>query len=253
MPTEDEYRQLYEISYFSAASDESAPPWLLDYAAVPYEEALTAARINAYLARLGRLASAFPDRGTLLDVGMATGEFAAMAVADGWRVCGLEVSAEACSMADGRGIEVHCGDVLTAALADRKFDVVHLNHVFEHFTNPRAALERLVSFMRPGSLLIVEVPNQFDSWTRRLVNRVRLATGSKVGRSVLSIHHPFFYTKKTIEKMLNSHARLEIVWCRTYFPERWAGPAYRQVLRLIDLLGDLVGRHGENVEVAARL
>lgn len=253
MPTDDEYRQLYDMSYFAAAGASSAPRWLGDYAAVPYGEALTEARINSYRARLRRLAGVFPDRGTLLDVGMATGEFAAMALADGWRVSGLDISAEACRLASQRGVEAHCGNLLTASLKSRLFDVVHLNHVFEHFTDPRAALAKLAEFLTPKSLLVLEVPSQFDSWTRRLVNSIRVLSKRQTQRSVLSIHHPYFYSRGSITSLLSDCHGMEIVWCRTYFPERWSGPAYRQVLRLIDFLADRAGHYGENIEIAARL
>lgn len=253
MPTDEEYRLLYELNYFSGADVGDAPGWLRDYPAVAYEEALTPVRLEAYRARLRRLQKVFPSRGTLLDVGMATGEFAAMAAADGWRVCGLDVSAEACRRAAEWGIEAHCGDLGAGGLQGRHFDVVHLHHVFEHFTDPRAALARLASFLDRDSLLVMEVPSQFDSWTRRLVNGVRLATGRTTPRSVLSIHHPYFYSGETITALVRTQQELALVWLRTYFPERWSGPAYRQVLRLIDFVADRLGHHGENIEIAVRI
>jgi|GEM_PF-1340256 len=251
MPTDDEYRQLYEVNYFAMPPDAATPSWIREYASVAYEEALTQARISAYSARLRRLAAAFPRRGALLDVGMATGEFASMALGDGWRVSGLEVSAEACKIARARGIDAHCASLLETRL-ERKFDVVHLHHVFEHFTNPRAALAKLKSFLEPQSLLVLEVPNQFESWTRRLVNAIRDISGTGLRRSVLSVHHPIFYSQTSMASLLGSQG-FEVVWRRTYFPERWSGPAYRQVLRAIDFVADRFGGNGESVEIAARI
>lgn len=251
MPTDDEYGLLYETSYFGGHRDAPVPSWIKEYASITYEEALTEARLEAYRARLRRLAAAFPHRGTLLDVGMATGEFAAMARADGWNVTGLEVSEEACKAARERGIEAHCTSLHECRL-DRRFDVVHLHHVFEHFTDPRAALDRLKSLMSPNALLILEVPNQFESWTRRLVNAIRWITGSEVQRSVLSIHHPVFYSQASIANLLTGTG-FEMAWRRTYFPERWTGPVYRQVLRAIDYVADRLGGKGENIEIAAKL
>lgn len=253
MPTDEEYRLLYEVSYFGANRSADLPSWLSEYPAVPYEDALSEARIKSYRSRLERLAALFPNRGTLLDVGMATGEFAVMAREDGWKVCGLDISEEACRLATRRNIEAHCGHISTTALTDRRFDVVHLNHVFEHFTDPKFALSKLLAFLDPQSVLVLEVPNQFDSWTRRLVNAIRLASPKKIERSVLSIHHPFFYNFNTISAMLSTGNKTQIAWCRTYFPERWSGPRYRQVLRMLDFIADKIGRRGENIEIAARL
>jgi hypothetical protein len=106
--------------------------------------------------------------------------------------------------------------------------------------------------MKQDSLLILEVPSQFDSWTRHAVNALRRAMGSVVPRSVVSVHHPVFYSVETINRAVRG-AGFDIAWCRSYFPERWSGPAYRQLLRLMDLIADRVGHHGENIEIAARL
>jgi SAM-dependent methyltransferase len=250
MPTDEEYRLLYEGGYFGVPFDSETPTWISEYPPVEYEEALTEARISAYAARLRRLAAIYPRRGAMLDVGMATGEFASMAIADGWRVAGLELSAEACRTARDRGIDAHCGGLLDCRL-ERRFDVVHLHHVFEHFTQPLAALGKLKSLLSDGALLVLEVPNQFESWTRRLVNAIRRVTSTDAPRTVLSIHHPYFYTQSSLSKLLISHG-FDVVWLQTYFPERWAGPAYRHLLQAIDYLADRVGSYGENVEIAAR-
>jgi SAM-dependent methyltransferase len=54
--------------------------------------------------------------------------------------------------------QVHNADLFT--LADgRRYDLVLLVHVIEHFRSPRAALERIHGLLRPGGRLYVECPN----------------------------------------------------------------------------------------------
>lgn len=253
MPTADEYCQLYEAHYFGGIDIATLPAWMRDYAPQPYQETVGGAREAAFRARLQRIAANFPQRGSLLDVGLATGEFAALAAQDGWRVSGLDISEQACRAASRHGIEVFCGDLLALDFAGRTFDVIHLSHVFEHFIEPRQALEKLRSLMHEGSLLVIEVPNQFDSWLRIVVNNLRRFAG-KPGmlRSIWSIHHPYFYNAGNLQRLLRA-ADFDIVWLRTAFPERWRANPLRRAMGLVEWLSDKVARRGENIEIAVRL
>src|SRR5262245_6283793 len=111
--------------------------------------------------RLAALESSLGHRqGRLLEVGCGSGSFLAAAQANGWTVFGIDVSRwVAARMEERYGIHVEVGDIETAALPPQSVDVVHLSHVLEHVTDPRRAVERLCSILRPGGLLVVEVPN----------------------------------------------------------------------------------------------
>lgn len=253
MPTADEYRQLYEAHYFGAVDVDTLPAWMRDYAPQPYQETVGGAREAAFRARLQRIDARFPRRGSLLDVGLATGEFAALAVQDGWHVAGLDISEQACVEAGRRGIEVFCADLLDADFAERRFDVIHLSHVFEHFIEPWQALGKLRSLMHDGSLLVIEVPNQFDSWLRIIANNLRRLAGRPgMPRSIWSIHHPYFYNAANLRRLLLA-ADLEVVWLRTTFPERWQANPLRRAMGLVEWLSDRIARRGENIEIAVRL
>ena len=252
MPTADEYRLLYDAHYFGGADFATLPAWMRDYAPQPYQETVGGAREAAFRARLQRIGERFPRRGSLLDVGLATGEFAALAAQDGWRVSGLDISEQACREASRHGIEVFCGDLLALDFAGRTFDVIHLSHVFEHFIEPRQALDKLRSLMHDGSLLVIEVPNQFDSWWRVIANNLRRFLG-KPGmlRSIWSIHHPYFYNTTNLQRLIST-ANFETVWLRTAFPERWQANPLRRLMGIVDALSDRIARCGENIEIAVR-
>ncbi len=95
----------------------------------------------------------------VLDVGCATGLFLAQMAVDGHRrLAGIEPSAEACAAARRRGLDVVTGDATTDVGIDR-FDVVTLLAVLEHLRDPAPIVERIAAAMRPGSLLVVEVPD----------------------------------------------------------------------------------------------
>ena len=99
------------------------------------------------------------EPGRLLDVGSGKGRFLAAARDAGWDVLGIEFSEGAAASSRARfDVEVVAGDFGTTALAG-PFDVITMWHTLEHLPDPRAAVERAVSLLRPGGYLIVSVPN----------------------------------------------------------------------------------------------
>jgi SAM-dependent methyltransferase len=54
---------------------------------------------------------------------------------------------------------VHAGDLLTAPFTPGEFDCVTAFHVLEHVPDPIGAVRRMLGWLAPGGLLIVEVPN----------------------------------------------------------------------------------------------
>jgi SAM-dependent methyltransferase len=53
-------------------------------------------------------------------------------------------------------IELVCGDVLDIEFPERSFDLVHTRLVLMHIPERRRALQRIVSWLRPGGWLVVE-------------------------------------------------------------------------------------------------
>jgi SAM-dependent methyltransferase len=97
--------------------------------------------------------------GRLLDVGCANGRFLNQMKIVGWRVAGIEIDPMAASKAKTVTPDVFVGDPLDAPFSPGAFDVVTSFHVVEHLTRPVAALARMIDWLAPNGLLIVEVPN----------------------------------------------------------------------------------------------
>jgi 2-polyprenyl-3-methyl-5-hydroxy-6-metoxy-1,4-benzoquinol methylase len=109
----------------------------------------------------------FPYRqgGRLLDVGCGGGVFLERMRGFGWNVCGLELAADVARRVEQRtGITIHTGTLPHADLAPQSFDAVTMWHVLEHVPNPRDVLKSAAELLRPGGLLVIEVPN-IESWT----------------------------------------------------------------------------------------
>ena len=120
---------------------------------------LTRLRARRMLRRLRWSCPPWIGSGRYLDVGCGSGAALAVAKALGWRIAGIEMDAAAAAIARRFTDEVHVGDVLTAPFARARFDVVTAFHVLEHVPDPVAVARRMLDWLAPGGLLIVEVPN----------------------------------------------------------------------------------------------
>ncbi len=101
--------------------------------------------------------------GRVLDIGCSGGFFLAHAVRQGWEALGIEPSEQAAAHARGLGIEVvdrFLDDLDWPALGT--FDAVHLKLVLEHLPDPAAVLRAARACLRPGGILCVQVPNDFN-------------------------------------------------------------------------------------------
>jgi 2-polyprenyl-3-methyl-5-hydroxy-6-metoxy-1,4-benzoquinol methylase len=105
-------------------------------------------------------------RGRALDVGSGKGLLLADLRDSGWQVTGTELSEESSRQAISLGLDVRTTTVAEANLPPSHFDLITLFHVLEHLRDPRHELETLKRLLRPGGLLVVEVPN-ISSWYAR--------------------------------------------------------------------------------------
>jgi SAM-dependent methyltransferase len=141
--------------------DAKLPPLLrLVSAAIRRRQGAKARRSEPLRALAGRP----PGRG--VDVGAGRGDLAAMLVARGWRMTGVEPSEAACAAAAERGVDARPGTLQTVALEPGAYDFAVFQHSLEHVEDPVADLRVVRQALRPGGLVLVSVPN-FGSWQAR--------------------------------------------------------------------------------------
>jgi SAM-dependent methyltransferase len=111
--------------------------------------------------------------GRILDIGCASGRFLSECAEAGWEAVGLEpsqiLSVEAQELLRGRA-QILPITLQEADLAESSFDAVTMWDVLEHVPHPREFLRKAVSLLKPGGLLLINVPN-LDSLPARFMRR----------------------------------------------------------------------------------
>jgi 2-polyprenyl-3-methyl-5-hydroxy-6-metoxy-1,4-benzoquinol methylase len=169
-----------------------------------YTEWLTTqskSRLRMWERRLNKL-ERFEKRGSLLDVGCATGAFLELAKKRGWKVSGTELSPYAARYAENiLGIPIFCGDLPDSPYPGGSFDVVTMWHVLEHVTDPANYLRKTYDLLKPNGLLVIAVPNVDDHIMRiayQIVKGKRRMLFSKDEREV----HLFHFSARTLKAYL---------------------------------------------------
>lgn len=157
--------------------------------------------------RLAQAVQRAPAR--LLDLGCATGFFAASARASGYDVTGVDASAWSIERARRRCPEaVFQVSSIEALDFDAPFDIVTLWDVLEHVHAPRETLSRVARWLKPGGSLLMSMPNA-DSLSAR-------ALGSHW--VLLLREHLWYFSPRTIAQLLQQCGfelvRTEVKWVR---------------------------------------
>lgn len=149
LPTSEELRRFHEVDYRESYKGVRTPKARNVY---------RSARLAKH--RLGQLRRWLPASARILDVGSGSGEWLNVLQQAGHRVSGVEADPFYGEFARRQyGVEVETAGILDLTLPENSLDVITMFHVLEHLPNPVAVLQRLHGWLRPGGLLIVEVPN----------------------------------------------------------------------------------------------
>jgi SAM-dependent methyltransferase len=143
------------------------------------------------------LARHVPERGRFFELGSAYGYCLDAAVEAGFDAIGLEICGDAVAACKSRGLNAHAG-VLTRSFVDTHapFDTVAMLDVIEHLTDPAETFALLSDAVLPGGVIVIST-GDWQSWLARILgSRWRLMTPPQ---------HLYFYSPKTITKLLDRH------------------------------------------------
>jgi len=105
-----------------------------------------------------------PSGARVLDAGAGGGRLVAELARRGHEAYGIEPSARSRERALGAGLDVRAETLHQHEASG--LDAVILWHVLEHLDDPRAAVERVRGWLRPGGLLLLGVPNPASAQAR---------------------------------------------------------------------------------------
>jgi 2-polyprenyl-3-methyl-5-hydroxy-6-metoxy-1,4-benzoquinol methylase len=88
---------------------------------------------------------------------------------------------------------------LASGAFDVSFDLVCISHVLEHLTDPYQAMDMFAAVLKPGGLLLVDIPNEV-----RLLERGIQAKG-----------HLSYFTKDSFAQFVDVHGAFDLVEIRT--------------------------------------
>jgi 2-polyprenyl-3-methyl-5-hydroxy-6-metoxy-1,4-benzoquinol methylase len=135
----------------------------------------------------------FCPRGQLLDLGCYCGLLLDLARARGWDATGVEPEETARRYAaEHLGLNVFSGTLDQAAFPLDSFDVIVSLQVFEHLLDPRENLDQITRVLKPGGLLVIEVPG-IDNLGFRLLGR---------WHRHFARHHLLFFSTQTLTHLL---------------------------------------------------
>lgn len=137
----------------------------------------------------------------LLDFGCGGGFLLRAARDDKWEAVGYDVGRRARSSCDAQGLHVTAdlGD-----LASSSFDVVFLNHVFEHISEPQSVLSECRRVLRKDGKLFIVVPNL--AGLRARLSAPLLSKHFNVDERHRAFPiHLFYFAPDTLSRTLEKH------------------------------------------------
>jgi 2-polyprenyl-3-methyl-5-hydroxy-6-metoxy-1,4-benzoquinol methylase len=174
--------------------------------------------------------------GTVLDVGCATGQFLEVARKKGWQAVGIDVSEWVCNYLINKGFtDIHNCTLEEAGFPNEMFDAVNMNHVLEHIPLPLKFFVEVHRILKPGGLIMIEVPNEFYfPYNYSLIN---MLMPSHLPPRKSPASHLSLFTRNTLFKVLKSSG-FTVVTVRTEgFANKYrtSTPTFKQKTLIIKL------------------
>ncbi len=144
-----------------------------DYHAWHYQGSPIADALKRRYSRgLGRrIRACIGSRGAILDIGCADGSFlAALEAIGSWELHGIDINPEVIQSPRSPRLHLRAGQLAPDTYAPRSFDAIVATHLIEHVADPLELLRTCVRLLRPGGVMMGELPN-LDSWDARVFGR----------------------------------------------------------------------------------
>ena len=142
------------------------------------------------------------DKPTLIDFGCGEGFTLSWFSQNGWDVKGIDFSDYGCRKHNPEMLRFfEAGDIYSKLEEiigkQSKFDCIWLDNVLEHVRDPKSLMEQLIQIAHLGSVLVIEVPNDFS------VLQQKLLVEGKIDRAfwIAEPDHISYFNKKGLEQL----------------------------------------------------
>ena len=119
-------------------------------------------KLRTAFVRLNRVSRLLPPdchRPKMLDVGCSLGTTIEAGNGLGWDACGVDVSTDAIDYCRNRALRCATSDGVDLPYPDETFDVLTAWHVVEHVSDVARTLTEWRRVVKPGGLLVMEMPD----------------------------------------------------------------------------------------------
>ncbi|MFH1198285.1 MAG: class I SAM-dependent methyltransferase [bacterium] len=184
--SDDEWKQIYDDGYFTKMTD-----W-------HYKE-----RIRNLSNRLSRLNKAKnSDSHNFLDLGSGEGLALVEGFSRGWNINGIDINDLRNKSTKNSSTKFITGKFLEVDYPDDFFDMIYMDSVLEHVTQPLNYILKIKKILKPGGVVYIGVPNE-DSLFNKVKFLVNMFTKKKSMSSKMnafsSPYHINGFNKKSIE------------------------------------------------------
>jgi len=200
--TDSEYGKTWDLSQCQICSHVFANPaptplfiqTLYSQVEDPLYEDEVEGRSKNFSKILSRLEKICPKKGTLFDVGAATGILIHLARDRGWDADGIEPSAWAVKLAKEKyALNIMQGSFEEASLPANHYAAVTMVDIVEHVSSPLKAVQRACEILKPGGILCLVTPD-----IKSLAARITRAKWWHFRPG-----HLGYFTAKSLQKLLD--------------------------------------------------
>ena len=152
-------------------------------------------------ARLEMLQFIPNDAQKILEVGCGEGKFSAILTEQGKETWAIEPDKKSADIASESLIKVLHGtiDEKLSEIPDDSFDVIVMNDVIEHLTEPWDDIQKLKSKLKEEGVFVSSIPNV--RYAKNLFHVLFKRDWKYADDRILDITHYRFFTKKSIRRM----------------------------------------------------
>ena len=125
---------------------------------------------------------------SLLDIGCGSGYYMQFAKTFGFSCYGIEFGSDFAKLLRAKtSLDIYSFEEFSTQFPEGKqFDIIHLGHVLEHSTQPKAFIEGLKKYAHSNTLFIIDGPLEKN----RCLSRFVIMCGSMLRRNKSNTYHP---------------------------------------------------------------